>query len=272
MELKVKTKDFNIHETKCLGIPNQTAGYSCNVKENMGYTTCHAGIRHETPENIKDFSGVYKFDVPGAMEMFKYLISENGPFRDLKLWEDIYLFGKTEDNPVGFTLPDRVFQFKPYPLLYAFLICSRIPHEHDYHAQSFGYLVSGGHDPNLMFIMSKHLAIKNNVLTSSGAYWASGHNAMVESDPYGMSYSTLIDVRKFCRGEYEKALHNNVATSNLWMMKKFAPKAKPLRTFMWGAYSEKIQTRFTTIDRIPSEQEAKMIEDFKKFVDLRYTS
>jgi hypothetical protein len=120
--------------------------------------------------------------------------------------------------------------------------------------------------------MSKHLAIKNNVLTSSGAYWASGHNALVEGESYSGYSSTLMDIRKFCRGEYDKTLHNNAATSNLWKMEKAPAKAKALRTFMWGAYSEKIKTRFTTIDRIPSEQEAKMVEDFKKFVDLRYTS
>ena len=158
--MEVKVDNLNVHEKACLSAFDHCATYSCNSAAgtvvNTSYTTCHSQIRNADPKRINSFSGVYDFYKPGAKELWDFLISETGPFKDLRIFDGVYLFGHKEDEPRGFTLPDHVWQSEcPYPLLYAFLICTRIPHEHPKHAESFAYLCAAGHNPSLMFILSK---------------------------------------------------------------------------------------------------------------------
>lgn len=274
-DLEVRTT-LNDNEKIVMGAVNHCATYVCKdgpkTVANVSYTTCHSQIRSSAPRNISEFSGAYLFQKEGAKELFMYLISEDGPFKDLRIFDGVYLFGNTKDNPQGFTIPDHVWQGDyVYPLMYAFLINTRIPHEREAHAQSFAYMTAGGHDKNLMFIISKYLAIKNGSLNVSGDAWNGGHNVFAENDIVAYQPSPkYIDVRMYCNGEYHKGLATNAYTSDLWKIAEPKKESRTMASFMWAAYSEKIKTRFTTIDRIPSEQEIKMIEDFKKFIDMRY--
>ena len=121
------------------------------------------------------------------------------------------------------------------------------------------------------------MAITNGLLCASGAACVYGHNALVEQrkavynwDKAAYTHDKLIDVRAFCSGEYNKNVKQNDFTSNLWMMDKPKDNLPMLSQFVWGAYAENVKTKFTTIQRIPSDMEIKMVEDFKKFVDMRY--
>ena len=183
--------------------------------------------------------------VTGAPELWEYITSLDGPFRDLFLFaSDGWSLLTYEGEVFGFRMPDKVFSFKPYPLLYAFLICSRMPQDYSDQVQSFAYLVSKGIDKWKAFIISVHLTVSAGVLQVKGySHWGGDHQCLSETN------YKVIDVHSWRDGKYNtEDINSSPPTSSLWHMKS---KLK-INKFLWGSYGVSDKTKFgapvTTID------------------------
>jgi hypothetical protein len=269
--LKVKTKDFNLHEQFVMNTKG-SAVFACNQAGKTGSTTnaavCHYIIRNVDPKAITNFSGGYHMKSDGARELWDFLTSPSGPYR--KLFEfcgQPQLIGSSEDDIRGFTLSDKAFQYPTYPLLYGFFINTRIPSEGMAHLKPFTYLVRKGYDPALAFLYSKHLNYDPKLgLMTGSRFWTGGHEALSETLSVGK-----IDVKGWCTGEHKETPLSSSASSlafRLYNPKKGAPLMQQLA---WSSYTLEQKSGIGGRVRVvPEDQELKMFEDWKKLVELRY--
>lgn len=230
---------------------------------NLGYISCHSAIRSIKPESITDFIGVYWMEGDGAPELWEYITSLDGPFRDLFLFAPDGWSLLTKDNKVfGVRVPDKVFSFKPYPLMYSFLICSRIPHDFPEQASSFKYLLNKGIDKHKAFLMSIHFSVNNDALQCSQyTYWDGSHKCFRENG------NKVIDFKSWCEGKYNKDVSDRAPSSDLWTVKS----KHSLSKFCWNAYGTITKSKFgASVSTISDDGLKRMVEDLDKFIEMRY--
>lgn len=277
----MKTEDFTPQENYVLNSKNSVLSFAFNYDKESGTrlsstaASCHYEVRHIEPTLVRDFSGSFKGYDEGK-ELWDYLISPAGPYR--KLWEFAgppEPFGR-DGKIIGYSLPNKIWQFPTYPLLYSFFICTRIPGEKSTHLKSFSYLLRKGYEPNLAFLFSKHLsyAPQTGLMTGS-SFWSGSHDALIEGvriyNESSRTYSPgYIDVKKWCEGDFAEVDKKSASASSLFLMKTPPKKAPFMRDLAWGAYTKKAKAGFTTVSVVPEDQELKMFEDWKKLVEMRY--
>lgn len=234
--------------------------------DNLGYIACHAYIRQVNPLSLKDFIGVFSMKSEGAEELWNYITSLDGPFRDLFLFAPDGWSLLSSDNEIfGFRMPDKIFQFKPYPLLYAFLICTRMPQDFHTQTKAFKYLLSKDIDKHKAFIMSPFFEHSDSGLKfkSSGS-WNGSHQCLSETG------NKLIDFNMWSEGKYfTKDITDGTVTSKLWQIT--SKNKLQLRKFCFSAYGETGKSRFgARVTSITDDNLKKMSEDFDKYLELRY--
>lgn len=240
--------------------------------DNLAYSTCHAKIMNEI-HGVTDLCSVYAMGEEGAEEIWEYITSLEGPFRDIfKSCPDGWSFLRPDEkNSIfAFKAPDSIFKFTPYPLVYSFLICSRIPHEYPDWAVTFKELIKRGVDKNKAFLSLPYIKYDG----SSGSFktgrgnWDGIHKCLRDNEHY------LIDVEMWCSGKYHtKDIMESSSSSLLWRLDKTvnSPRNKSFINFGWTAYGKESKSRFgAKIFAIDDDGLKKLFNDLDRFIELRY--
>lgn len=289
----LKTTDFTEKEKGVIANFNKVGVFSCfhnGRQEDQLSSICHARIKNGETYETKNMINAYKGDHPHAKEFLDFLTSFDGPFGDLmkinpKGWTYLMVEGKVR----GFCIPDDVMAFKPWALMFAFLICSRMPTEAVNQVSTWAYLVKRGVNKTLALIACQYLSVDTGALTVSNRGWTGGHQAFVDSpdksntiylyDDGKVKYNykgleasnRFLDTEMLLEGKYHKDLGEiGLYCSHLWRLREPSSKCKPLSAFAWSGFSEKIKTSFTEVNAIRDDKIVEAMADFQKFLKTRY--
>lgn len=274
--MNVKTEGFTPHEKFVVTNKDWRLAYACTDAGRHGSvtseitSTCHYRIQYSAGK-LSDYSGNFHMKSAGAPELWGYLTSPTGPYR--KIWEFAgvpQLIGESSDKIAGFTLDNKIFEFPCYPLVYSFLINTRIPGEHQNHCRTFGYLVNKGYDPSYSFLLAKHITWDKKGLMTGPGYWTGSHECLIEKKWPDIAEPYYIDVKRWRDGEPHDVKQQNVMASSLFRLGGVKNGTPMMQNLAWGAYATEVKTSFTKIKVIPEDQEQKMFEDFKQLINLRY--
>lgn len=165
---------------------------------------CHATIKRTS--DIKSFIGVTGshylteewMNYLSSCKIYSQLFKHEG-------WEFLY----DGDKIIGFIIPDVVFrEVKPYPIVYSFLIDTRMAIEFTNDLVIWDKLVTLGVDLDLSRIVARYL---NKDLLADSFYPSGWHgNHLIIND------TGRTDWKMFLRGEYNTHLSTTSTTSLLW--------------------------------------------------------
>lgn len=265
--IPVKDKDFTDLEKKVISNYDKTAIFQVKCKggeySNEGSTTCHAVIMNVNRSTFTKFTGNYKMDFPGADKLWDYLATKSPMKHIFEYAPDGWEFLSVDGKVVAFNIPDKVWSFPNQTLVYAFLICSRMPHEKTHMVTAFNKLVSLGIEPNLAYLLCIHLVYqeKEDHFVLSSQAWDGTHKIFVDS------YSVMIDTRSWISGGYTDVRSCSL-TSRLWNI----PGMETLRMirFPFAKYGEDVKTAFTSTHYIDKKNIPELSRDFERFLERRY--
>jgi hypothetical protein len=259
-EIEEKTPEHLLWNKK--GCGHYLAKVKDRSVDNLGQTTCHSGIR--TASKITDVTTCYNMEVDGAPELWEYLTSPEGPFRDIfSFCPDGWILLTRENKVFAVKIPDKIFEFDPYPLVYSFLICTRMPDEYQDYLKVFKKFINMGIDKNKAFLLMPFFSVSDaGELKTRASTWDGSHKCLSERE------GLVIDTNLWCSGQYKtKGIARSTLTSSLWSMSG----QRYMRNFVFDAYGTITIARFGgTFTVIKEDKVKEMISDFDKFLKSRY--
>lgn len=276
----LKTEGFTEDELAVMTSPDKIGVFVCNIngiKTRQLVSMCHSPVRGGQTQKITGMITNFTGNHEGADNLLKFLFWKKGIFQDLmKIAPEKWVLLMKDGKCLGICIPDEVMAFKPYALVYAFLICTRMCTEAKPQMLSFKKMVELGHNPTLAFVACQWLSVEGGqiICRGNGAVgWSGGHQAFVDRKRYDYDADSCLfmDYKKLLEGRYKTDL-GDIANrcSRLFFMDSAKDGAMPMSAFVWSAYTQTIKTRFSTITSITEENLAKALADFEKFLLGRY--
>lgn len=175
--------------------------------KNQVNMTCHSALMR-----IKEVKGLVTGFYPYKNEVWwNYLSNPDGIYKELfeiPGWELL----KSNEDVIALRVPDDVFKIDPHPLVYSFLINSRVPSEKQQFIDNFIHLICIGVEKQLAYIMSAYFAkgwVHNPTALNT---WSGSHQ--IFADNYCPQNFAM-----FLRKEYDKSLPMGLNCSKLWASK-----------------------------------------------------
>lgn len=242
------------------------AAFTCNnggVPFINGDLACHGRILNRGGGLITKMLTNITGTTEGAYTILRYLFWKDGPFRkllEIKTKEPWMVYHR-KGMPLAIRIPDEVMAYESYPLVYSFLVCTRIPSEFKQQTKAFMKLVNGGVEPNAALLLSRRLNIDDEEKITVGTNTWNGVHTHINEDYNGFDWDM------YRKGDHYMIPHNS-NTGQLWARK--SPYKINTRQFDLNVYGEKTSSMFTSLTLIPEDRLPMIGKEFEKFMNERY--
>lgn len=268
--IDIDTVDLKKPENENLGFVfasfQKIAKFTC-LRDGQRYNNdgiaCHTYIRTYGKGRLKELVTNFTGDTEGSDEVLNYITSKDGPFRKLmEIAPDKWKIFHKGGTKVAIGVPDEVLAYDCFPLVYAFLICSRIPSEWKSEARAFKKLLGAGMNPHQAHILARRLGVDNGRLVLSPLTWNGQHTHINE-------IANGFDFEMYCRGDHH-SIADSTYTGNLWATAQGKYSRTTLGAFDLNVFTNRMKTTFTSVDYIPDENIPDLVKTFDKFMKERY--
>jgi hypothetical protein len=209
---------------------DSTSAYSC-IRNGVYFEnrtmSCQTHIRGL--RDVTKYKGVYKFGTRKADAFWEFITDKDSIYHPFMKYVDNTIL-TYDGKPIGFQLSDRVFDFASLPLVYAFLIDTRVPQEAPTFLSVWDKLVGLGVSKRLAYVMARYFYNENQVSTNGLGHlnWTGCHQILNDA-------SYRMDFKMFLDGKYRKDIDEKSNTSQLWRMKN-PPVMDLFRRVKWDKY------------------------------------